>query len=96
MTFHVGDTEPNLSGVLTSNGQPVDLTNAQLEVHVRQPDETVLTIAATPGEAGAWSAPWPAPITQSGQLSVEVQVTYSDDGVQTFGPQTFLVYPQIA
>ena len=96
MPYHVGDTTPPLKGKLSSDGQPVNLTGATLSVHVRKPDRSVLIISATGGADGIWTAPWPGPIEAQGTHRVEVQVTYSDGQVQTFGPASLGVQPQVA
>lgn len=102
MGYTVGDTAPNLTGRCTYKESatgpelPVNLTGATVELHVQQPDRVVLTIPATGNADGSWSAPWPAPIAQSGAHDVEVQVTFSGGGIQTFGPSRFHVQRQIA
>lgn len=98
--FTVGDTSPDLTGTLTSNGTPVNLTGASLAVHVRKADKTTvitLTGAIVDAPAGKWSAPWGAnDLSQAGTHRVEVQVTYSGGKVQTFGPSYFTVNAQLA
>lgn len=98
--FTVGDTAPDLTGTLTSNGAPVNLTGATLAVHVRKPDKTTvitLTGALVDAPAGKWSAPWGATdLNQAGTYTVEVQVTYSGGKVQTFGPGAFVANAQLA
>ena len=97
MTLHVGDTAPALSGSVNA-----DLTGATAVAHIRKPDGTVLSKAATPGVVASGSTPWNAAawavgdLDQSGVHEVEVEVTYADTTVQTFGPQRFVVEPQIA
>ena len=93
-TFTVGDTAPALTGTVNA-----DLTGASVEVHLRKPDGTTLTKAATITDAatGAWSTPWAADdLDTAGVWEAEAQVTYSDSTVQTFGPVRFVVQPQIA
>lgn len=96
-TLHVGDTAPRFTADLTSGGVPVNLTGATVEVHLKKPDKTVVILAAT-GTAGGsvTGAAWGSVLNQAGLWSAEVQVTYSDSTVQTFGPKSLLVNPQIA
>lgn len=95
-TYHVGDTKPDLTAVCTSDGAPVDLTGATVKFHLRKPDRSILALDATGGADGRVAAAWPEPLDQAGSWQAEVQVTYSDQGVQTFGPQTFVVATEIA
>lgn len=98
-TFTVGDTSPNLSGTLTSGSVPANITGAALAVHVKRPDGTVLNLTGTIVDplAGSWSVAWGASdLSVKGSHDVEVQVTYSNGKIQTFGPQRFYVQPQIA
>ena len=96
--WHVGDTTPALTGTCTNAGTPVDLTSAAVEIHVRRPDRTVITRPATTTTAeGVWTMAWTdEDLTVAGTHTVEAQVTYADESVQTFGPQTFQVAQQIA
>ena len=97
MTLHVGDTAPRFTANLTSDGAAVNLTGATIELHFKKPDRTVATLAATGTSEGAVTgAAWGDLLDQAGSWNVEVQVTYSDGTIQTFGPQTFSVYSQIA
>lgn len=98
-TFTVGDTAPDLTGTLTSNGTPVNITGAALAVHVRKPDATTVTLTGVIVDAltGRWSAAWGASdLSKSGTHHVEVQVTYSSGKIQTFGPVAFFVNSQLA
>ena len=93
-TFTAGDTAPALTGTVNAT-----LTGATVEAHLRKPDGTTLTKPATVTDAatGAWSYSWAVGDLQTpGVWEVEVQVTFSDATVQTFGPQRFVVAPQIA
>lgn len=97
VAFHVGDTAPPITGTILEQGAPKNLTGASIMVHVKRPSGTVMSIAGSTGGAdGTWSANWPAAITEEGTHEVEVQVTFSGGAVQTFGPTTFYVYPQLA
>lgn len=99
MSYHVGDTAPDLTGQCTSAGTPKNITGAALEVHVRRPDGTVISrpgTIVTPA-TGDWSMPLQVgDLTKAGTHRVEVQVTYSNGKVQTFGPENLLVDPQLA
>lgn len=89
-----GDTAPALSGSVNT-----DVTGATIELHLRRPDRTVLTRAATVTDAttGAWSMDWQTgDLEQDGSWSVEAQITYSDATIQTVGPQRIFVYREIA
>lgn len=96
MTMHVGDTKPDFTATCNSDGAPLDLTGATVKVHLRKPDRTVLVLDATADAQGRVVAAWPEPLDQAGSWQAEVQVTYSDQGVQTFGPQSFVVSREIA
>lgn len=92
--FTVGDTAPDLTGTVNA-----DLTGATVELHIRKPDQTVLTKAGivTDAATGAWSYTWATgDLGTPGVWTVEAQVTYSNERVQTFGPKTFRVGQQIA
>ena len=93
-TFTTGDTAPALTGTVNAN-----LTGAAVELHLRKPDGTTLTKTAqvTDPATGAWSYAWQVgDLDAAGVWEVEAQVTYSDATVQTFGPQRFVVVPEIA
>lgn len=96
MSLHVGDTTPPFTAVCSSAGTPANLAGASVKVHVRKPDRTVLVLDGSPGVNGNVAAAWPEALDQAGEWSAEVQVQYSDGGVQTFGPQSFVVQSQIA
>lgn len=82
-TLTVGDTGPALTGTLNAN-----LTGATVVVHIKRPDRTVVIKTATVTDAltGAWSIAWSAgDLSQAGAYTVEVQVTFSNFTIQTFG-----------
>jgi uncharacterized lipoprotein NlpE involved in copper resistance len=82
LTLTTGDTAPALTGTVNA-----DLTGATAEVHIKRPDRTVLTKAATitDAETGAWSIEWDgADLAQSGHHYVEVEVTFASGDIQTF------------
>lgn len=93
-TFTTGDTAPALTGIVNA-----DLTGATAVAHLRKPDATVVTKAATITDAltGAWAVAWSAgDLDQGGSWKMELQVTFAGGAIQTFGPQGFYVQPQIA
>lgn len=93
-TFTTGDTAPALTGTVNAV-----LTGAAVEVHLRKPSGATLTKAATVTDAatGAWSYSWAVgDLDAPGVWAVEAQVTYAGGGVQTFGPQRFIVQDEIA
>ena len=99
MTWHAGDTDPALTGQATDAGGNVNLTPAlSCMVHVQRPDGTLISRAPTVavGTTGAWSLPWQTTELIEGVYSVELEVTWSAGQVQTFGPATFRVEPQLA
>lgn len=98
MAFSVGDNSPDLTGVV-----PANLTGATAQVHMRRPDGTSLSktavIAAFDAGSGttSWSAAWAdGDLSASGWWVIELEVTFAGDKVQTFGPSTMYVQPQIA
>ena len=98
-TFYTGDTSPDLTGTCTSNGVAANITGATLALHLKKPDGTIVNKTGTivSGTAGTWSYSWLAgDLDQSGSWSVEVQVTYSNGKIQTFGPSSFAVVEQFA
>jgi len=96
--WHAGDTDPALTGVASTDGVAVDLTGATCVVHVERPDGTFISRAPTVavGTTGAWSLPWQTTELIEGVYSVELEVTWSTGHVQTFGPVSFRVDPQLA
>jgi len=99
-TLTQGDTAPALTGTVNA-----DLTGAAVVVHVKLPDKTVLSRVATITDAatGAWSIAWNVgDLDLPGSCLVEVEVTYSDQRVQTFALSEaganvgFRVRPEIA
>jgi hypothetical protein len=102
-TFTRGDTAPDLTGTCSSvaNGvsTPANLTGATLELHITRPNGTILTVVGSivSATAGTWAYTWVAgDLSIAGVHNCEVQVTYSNGRVQTFGPQSFLVTDQLA
>jgi hypothetical protein len=100
MTWHAGDTDPALTGQATDGGVAVDLTPAlSCAVHILTPWGTLISRAPTVavGTTGAWSLPWQTTdLANEGVFTVELEVTWSAGHVQTFGPSTFRVDPQLA
>ena len=99
LTLTTGDTRPALTGQALDGTTPANLTGATGALHIRRNDGTVLNVAAawvTPDE-GRWSYTWQAgDLNVAGTWTVELQVTYADTGIQTFGPVSFTVRDQIA
>jgi hypothetical protein len=96
--FTVGDTLPALTGRCHDDDDVgVDMTAAQLQVHVRRPAGEPLSRAAVGDALGQWAMPWQAgDLSVSGTWWAEVQATWPDGGILTFGPTPFRVRPQIA
>lgn len=101
LTFTQGDTSPALTGKTNVNLAGI----SAIAAHIKRPDETVLTKTATVTDAatGAWAVAWDAgDLAQAGWHYVEVQVTFSDNRIQTFALDTqgvannFLVRRQYA
>ena len=99
--FVAGDTAPDLTGTCLSGTTPANITGATLELHFTRPDKTTLT--GTPAIvdplAGTWRYTWQTGELVAGTWAVELQVTYSGGGVQTFPadrPAYFSVRNQIA
>lgn len=94
LTMTTGDTSPDLTFTVNA-----DLTGATAEVHIKKPDNTVLSRAVTVTDAvnGQGVVAWVAGDTdQQGTHAVEVQVTFSNGKIQTFGPDTIFLNEQIA
>jgi hypothetical protein len=103
--FHVGDTAEPLEFALSSYNRrtrrstPTNLTGASLEVHCKLPNGEVLDVEgeATDEVGGLGKHEWePDELLLSGKWAYEVEVTYSNGRIQTFGPDYFMVAPQIA
>lgn len=96
----VGDTYPPLSGVLTSNGGPANLTNANTgTVHIVRPDASLISHAAalTKDATGVWSMALVAgDLTIPGDYVGEVEVVWMDTTKTTFGRFTFPVQGELA
>lgn len=96
--LHAGDTTPALTGTATSAGVGVDLSTAvSAAVHIVRPDGTLITRESThTGATGAWSLPWlVSELDLAGVYQTELQVEWPDGTVQTFGPSSFRVVPQL-
>jgi hypothetical protein len=97
--FTVGDTSPDLTGTLTSDGAPANLAGASLSVHIQRPGAGATITAAADivdAAAGAWSYTWATnDLDATGTWEVAVVVTYASGKVQTFGPETFTVQAQL-
>ncbi len=101
MGLHVIDTEPLLTASATSANAAVNLTGSTVAFHLSKPSGATVTLAASidsPTDGGkvtgaAWSTI--GGIDEAGPWTVELQVTYSGGGIQTFGPTVFRVKPEI-
>lgn len=94
LVLTVDDTAPDLTGTVNAT-----LVGATAQVHVRRPDRTVVTNAAdiADGGDGAWAMTWQdGDLDQPGVYEVELEVTFSNNQVQTFGPALIEVREQIA
>lgn len=91
--FVAGDTAPDLTGTLTSGAEPVDITNATINLNLTKPDKTVIERAGVAVSAadGTWRYTWQAGELTPGLWSVEAEVTFAGGSVQTFpaGSQVF-------
>lgn len=105
MSLTVGDTRPALTGRATTTDTAGVTTGANLTgaaalvLHIRRNDGSVITATATAVDptAGTWSYTWQASdLTVAGRWEVELQVTFADGGIETFGPAVFYVQQQIA
>ena len=98
-TFSVADTAPDFTATLTSDGTPVNLTGATVEVRFMKPSGVALHKAGTIGTPllGTVTYTWvTGDLSEPGSWSWEVRVTYASGRIQTFiGPQ-FYVSPQAA
>lgn len=92
--FTVGDTSPTLEGDVNAS-----LVGASVQVHIRKPSGEQLSGAATVTDEvnGVWEYVWPADaLDEPGTWLCEAQVTFVGGAIQTFGPTTFRVQPQVA
>lgn len=102
--FTVNDTRADLTGVcsnvpVSGATTAADLTGATVVLHIKRADRTILTKTATitDADSGTWSYRWlTGELNSAGSWWVETQVTYSDGGIQTFGPARFSVRDEIA
>lgn len=103
MSLTVNDTRPDATLTCTSNSVGVNLTGATCVLHVKRPDGTAVTRTAPAGgltvttpASGILTYRWQAgDLTIAGNYTLEVQVTYADTGVQTFGPQSVYVKDEL-
>lgn len=99
LIFTANDTAPTLAMTCSSDGVGVSLGNASVVVHVLRPDSSVIDRAGVvvDADAGLVELVWQAgDLSGAGTYEVEVQVTYADGRVQTFGRPAFVVRREIA
>lgn len=100
MTWKVGDTEPSLTGAVTSNGTALDVSAASaIEVHIQRPDGTVLSSLATvtAPASGGWARIWDeGDLNKPGTYQVEIEITWPGGRQQTTPTARFVVGQQIA
>ena len=93
-TLTVGDTRPILTGQALNGDSGAVVTGATAELHIRRPDGAVLVVTPTWTNTviGTWSYTWVVgDLSIAGVWEVDLRVTYSDTGEQTFGPIRFPV-----
>ena len=99
MTYTTVDQAPDFTGTATSNGVGANITGATLALHFKKPSGTIVTKTANivSGTAGTWVYAWcVGDLDEAGTWWVELQVTYSNGKIQTFGPSSFAVVEQFA
>lgn len=82
MLVHTVNDTPTLTGSVGTS-----IVGATLEVHVKRPDSTIVTRAASAVDsaAGTWTSTLQAgDLDQVGYHYLEVEVTFSSGAVQTF------------
>jgi uncharacterized protein YfaS (alpha-2-macroglobulin family) len=82
-----------------SEDTPASLVGAAAVVHVTRSDGTSISRVGTttPSVQGGVSMDWEVgDLTVAGIWQVEVEVTYANGRVQTFGPARFAVRDQLA
>jgi hypothetical protein len=103
-TLTVNDTRPDAVLSCSSDGVASNLIAATAVLHITRPDGTKITRTAPAGgftittaATGVCTYRWQAgDLTVAGVYLLEVQVTYSDAGIQTFGPQNVYVKDELA
>lgn len=82
--YTVGDTSPSLTGTINADG-----TGAAAVANIARPDGTVFTRTVVLSAPSPSSTTWTAALAAgnlsiAGTYRVEVQVTFSGGGIQTF------------
>ena len=93
-TYKKGDTSPDYTGQLKSNGVPKNATGATLELHFKKPSGTVLTKAGawTDASVGTYSSTWATgDLNEAGAWQMEPKVTFSNGKIQTWPTLFFAV-----
>ena len=90
LTFVQGDTSPAIRATIThdSDGTPVNLTDCIVRFQMRKADDRRFTVnviaSVTSAVAGEVSYDWGAnDLAVPGTYSVQWEVTYDDDRIQT-------------
>lgn len=96
-TFTVGDTRPPLQGTLADAAGPFNGTGLAAEAHLRRPrGGAVITRAVSVAADGTYTMVWATgDLDTSGIWYVEIQVTLSDGGIETWPQVPFTVDDQI-
>ena len=92
------DTKPSLSANLTQDGSVVDLTGASVKFHMGSivDADAVIASAVTGSVRYDWDA---ADTEEAGRYPAEFQVTFSDEGIETFPNKdtlTIVIKPELA
>jgi hypothetical protein len=99
-SFTAGDTAPDFTATLTSDGVAANLTGATVVLHFATPSGALSPAASlVDASAGTISYSWAAQDLTDARVGVwswEAQVTFSDGKVQTFPGGSFRVAAQLA
>jgi hypothetical protein len=94
ITYTQNDTSPNLVGDVNAS-----LVGATVTLHLREPYTGVVTDRAatiTDAGQGVWEYVWQtSELASVGVWLVEAEVHFSNGQIQTFGPSSFRVDPEL-